>query len=98
MPRSDDWTIHMPPSLIKRRGGPRLSRMTRPNSPQPGFASLCLASLIHGRMALGRPPNEGFDVDVCCTIFFAGGRGDWRVGLPLPGVQGQAVEIFVELT
>jgi hypothetical protein len=49
-------------------------------------------------MALGRPPNEGFDVDVAARFFFAGGREDWRVGLPLPGVQGQAVEIFVELT
>ena len=98
MPRSDDWTIHMPPSLIKRRGGTRLPRMTRPGSRQPGFASLCLASLIHGRTALSGPTNEHFDADSAARFFFAGGRRDWRVGRPLLGVQGQAVEIFVEMT
>ena len=97
MPRSDDWTIHMPPSLIKRRGGTRRPRMTRPGSPEPRFASLCLASLIHRHMALGRRTSEGFDADVAARFFFAGVRGDWRVGLTALGVQGQAVDIFVEL-
>ena len=75
MPRSDDWTIHMPPSLIKRRGGTRRPRMTRPGSPEPRFASLCLASLIHRHMALGRRTSEGFDADVAARFFLREGAG-----------------------
>ena len=88
----------MPPSLIKRRGGARVPQLTRPGGAQRGFTSLCLASLNHGRVALGRSTNEAFDADHATRFFFAGEREAWRAGLPPLGAQGQAVEIFVEMT
>ena len=75
MPRSDDWTIHMRPSLIKRWGGAGRARTTHPNSPQPGFASRCLASLIPERTALRTSTKEDLGADGAARFFLREGRG-----------------------
>jgi hypothetical protein len=46
MPRSDDWTIHMGPDLIKQRARANFPGMPSKRSNLPASASHCLASLI----------------------------------------------------
>jgi hypothetical protein len=45
MPRSDGWTIHIGPTLIKRGALADFPGMTRKRSNQSPFPSLCPASL-----------------------------------------------------
>jgi len=52
MPRSDDWTIHMGPALIKQRAHADFPGMPSKRSNLSPSASHCLASLI--------PPRRGF--------------------------------------
>jgi hypothetical protein len=48
MPRSDDWTIHMPPVLIKRPKPSDIRRIGRKQSPQPLVSSHCPTRRIRG--------------------------------------------------
>ena len=53
MPRSDDWTIHMPHPVIKRWARVTRRRITCRQYLPPRLPSLCLASLIPMGETLG---------------------------------------------
>lgn len=71
MPRSDDWTIHIAPTLIKRGALADFPRMTRKRSNQSPFPSLCPASLILVRRGSGRLVTEGVGARNAARFFFA---------------------------
>ena len=98
MPRSDDWTIHMPQALIKRGARADFPRMSSKQSHQPLFASLCPASLIRAGNELGGGVIGGFEAQSAARFFFAEGAADWRAALPRHVARGQPVDMFVELT
>ena len=54
MPRSDDWTIHMRPSLIKRAGPARHAASPCRQRPQPGLAKHCHVSVNRSKNAMNR--------------------------------------------
>jgi hypothetical protein len=60
MPRSDDWTIHMPPPPIKRAGRRGIHWMLCGERFQPSFASLCGASLNRLEISTSAIARGGF--------------------------------------
>ena len=98
MPRSDDWTIHMPPALIKLAAGTQRLRMLRPRSPRRGFASLCPASWIRLRISASRTAYRGFASDHIARFFFAGCDRDCKIPIRRESLFQQAFEIVVEST
>ena len=54
MPRSDDWTIHMRPALIKRAGPARHAASHCRQRPQPGLAKHCHVSVNRFKNAMNR--------------------------------------------
>ena len=72
MPRSDDWTIHMPSTLIKRAARAGVASTSRREGAQPTFASLCRASVnrLKISMSIGHM-RETFDTGKV-TRFFSG--------------------------
>jgi hypothetical protein len=76
MPRSDDWTIHMGPALIKQRARAYFPGMPSKRSNLPPSASHCLASLIPSRR--GSPwANIGrFGTKSAARFFFVTGNPD----------------------
>ena len=57
MPRSDDWTIHMRPSLIKRAGPARQAASPCRQRPQPGLAKPCHVSVNRFKNSMNRIPD-----------------------------------------
>ena len=98
MPRSDDWTIHMRPSLIKRAAPACVPASLCRERPQPRFASLCDASVNRLKISMSPAVWRDFAAGNVTRIFFGDDDGDTRVAFRPQRPVRQAVEIFVETT
>ena len=98
MPRSDDWTIHIGPALIKRGALADFPSMTRKRSNQSPFPSLCPASLNLTGAGFGGAVIQGLGVGNAARFFFAELASDQHAAPLRRPAGGQAIDMFVELT
>ena len=76
MPRSDDWTIHMGPALIKQRADADFPGMPSKRSNLPPSASHCLASVFPPRKGFPWAHVGRFGTKSAARFFFVTGNSD----------------------